>query len=290
MGCWNATCGVSQLPICSGNKVKAFLLLQSRYRIEILGSGTNYPMDYFSPFFLPVTATYDDYGSVDDIDEDWNSKFLIETFQKWHSNNYIVNLGNDAEINDPLIDKFEKIKDVFDCVERGALIYGIGDNKRKIGMFMVLEEVYNALLKHYAEDFAKNEYMQEFENDTYEETYKWFRAMRKDRLHKPTRDTDTTSDMSPKMRIDLIIGDCGVPSVEFDHYYDHVKNPMFGDTEEIIQRFKDVRIFDHCMRSLRKMWIPQTGVGNQDVEFEYFLALNTAMSTYINRLAEESEK
>ena len=288
MGCWNATCGVSQLPICSGNTVKAFLLLQSRFRKETLGSGTNYPMDYFSPFFLPVTANYDDYGSVGDIKEDWNSTFILETFQNWHSKNTIINLGKSAEINDPRIDKFEKVKDVFDCVERGALVYG-KDNKRKVGIFMILEEVYNALLKHYAEDFAKHKYMQDFENEEYADAYEWFLSMRKDPEGKLIR--GSVNDIMPVgHRIDLILGDRGFPSVEFEHYYDPIKNPKFGDTEEIIQRFKDVRNLDHCMRRLRKMWIPQTGSGNQDVDFDYFHALNTGMNEYINRLTDEREK
>lgn len=289
MGCWNGTCGISQLPIISGNKVKAFLLLQSRHQKEIKGSGTNYAMDYFAPFFLPVTAKYDDYGSICHIEEDWNTKFLLEKFQAWQEHDIIVNLGDKAEINNPNIDKFQTVKDVFDCVERGALLYG-KDNKRKIGIFMVVEEVYNTLITHYESEFTVDRYSSEYEEETYSGAYKWFRAMRKNSTKDSLEKILNENKLCIGNAISLILGDRGWPVPEFEHYYDSIKNPEFGEPEDIIQRFKNVRRLNSCMRELRKMWIPQTGGGNQDQDFGYYKALNIGMEIYMARLEQEQRQ
>ena len=77
-----------------------------------------------------------------------------------------------------------------------------------------------------------------------------------------------------------------------DHLYQdpHVKDPNFGDTEEIIKRFADVRHFNSCMSYLRKMWIPQTGKGSQSQNFGFYRALNAGMSAYIGKVEKSYEE
>lgn len=78
MGCWNGTCGISQLPILAGEKIRVFILKPS--------SGTNkfvtnpnsfvYSTDMFDALGVPFVAEYDDYGSVENVVEDYNSKII----------------------------------------------------------------------------------------------------------------------------------------------------------------------------------------------------------------------
>lgn len=287
MGCWNETCGVSQLPIVAGKKVKAFLITESKYEDNIRGSGTCYPMDYFVPFFLPVSASYNDYGSVEKIQTDWNSVYMLHAFREWLKDGTIENLGDDAEINNPGISHFSTLDDVFDCVERGALLY----HGYKIGLFMVLDEVYQSLLSHSAEAIKLNEYSMKYERDTYEKSSIWFREFRT----KPQIDVATLSpndkliyeiadSVDKSFLLPAVLGMRGDPGPSFDHYVPYVKDPNFGDTEEIIKRFADVRHFNSCMSYLRKMWIPQTGKGSQSQNFGFYRALNAGMSAYIGKV------
>jgi len=73
MGCWNETCGLSGLAIGYGESVA--LVVTRRF--------TQYPPDFrfpdsiFEPVGFPVYGTYDDYGSVEDVE---NESQVIEAF------------------------------------------------------------------------------------------------------------------------------------------------------------------------------------------------------------------
>ncbi len=67
MGCWNATCGLTQLPITSGVKVKLFIL-QPTYCKTL--TTTSYSDDYFRPLLPPLTGYYDDYGGIENVEYD----------------------------------------------------------------------------------------------------------------------------------------------------------------------------------------------------------------------------
>ena len=57
MGCWNNTCGLSNLPILSGNEVYVFPILR-----DMRVSSLCYSTALYRPFLAPFVAEYDDYG------------------------------------------------------------------------------------------------------------------------------------------------------------------------------------------------------------------------------------
>lgn len=61
MGCWNKTCGLSNLHILAGSRVYVFILEQNT-----VANDRCYTTAMFSPVLLPFTATYDDYGGGED--------------------------------------------------------------------------------------------------------------------------------------------------------------------------------------------------------------------------------
>lgn len=77
MGCWNATCGLSGLPILSRDKV-VFLILESQ-DCNLPGSDGCEATDYYKPITLPFRGEYNDYGCVQNAVSDWNT----ETFANW---------------------------------------------------------------------------------------------------------------------------------------------------------------------------------------------------------------
>ncbi len=61
MGCWNETCGFSNLPITNGMPVRAMFIKrvkESRYK----GAALFYAFDLFHPATIMIKSTYNDYG------------------------------------------------------------------------------------------------------------------------------------------------------------------------------------------------------------------------------------
>ncbi len=60
MGCWNKTCGLSNLHITAGTSVYGFVLEKNKHYDHC------YSTSLFSPLLLPFESTYDDYGGGED--------------------------------------------------------------------------------------------------------------------------------------------------------------------------------------------------------------------------------
>lgn len=78
MGCWCETCGITHMPINAGDKCRVFFITQQDYGTEKQGGGFSYSNEVWYPRGLPLRGTYNDYGGMDDIEEDTNSKILID--------------------------------------------------------------------------------------------------------------------------------------------------------------------------------------------------------------------
>lgn len=82
MGCFNVVCSVSNLSLNYGTKVAFLPLLPNAYgKVHQIkpSSSLIYPNCYFNPFSLPIFGEYNDYGSLENIEEDDNTK-AIEAF------------------------------------------------------------------------------------------------------------------------------------------------------------------------------------------------------------------
>lgn len=83
MGCFNVVCSVLNLSIGHGTKVAFFPLVPNAYgdvhKVES-ASSLIYPNCYFNPFSLPIFGEYNDYGSLENIIEDENTKAIEQFF------------------------------------------------------------------------------------------------------------------------------------------------------------------------------------------------------------------
>jgi hypothetical protein len=79
MGCWNETCGVSQVAITAGERI-AVVLIQEQKHVE--AEGHSYSTELWTPAFLPIFGKYDDYGGIEEIEEDWNTLFILDYIRK----------------------------------------------------------------------------------------------------------------------------------------------------------------------------------------------------------------
>ena len=89
MGSFNVSCAVSHITIHNGDRAFLFPLLPNinKYEIQeghpddgtlIVNSASQYlhPDEYYIPFCFPVEGKYDDYGSLEDIVENENTKAI----------------------------------------------------------------------------------------------------------------------------------------------------------------------------------------------------------------------
>lgn len=92
MGCWNATCGLSRLPIFAGESVIGLLIAGVGYTGRGGSAGAFcYPTDKYASVSLPLFGSYNDYGSIEDIKETDSSKILAKQFNAKELEDFIYN-------------------------------------------------------------------------------------------------------------------------------------------------------------------------------------------------------
>lgn len=308
MGSWNGTCGISQLPITAGTKVKAFLMLQSEYAHGIGGSSSCYSTTYFRPWFFPLTAEYNDYGSIQTIEPDWNAKYMLETFQQWLASGEVRILGRgECEINDPGVKEFKTLENVFDCVERGALVFknpGERFDKEKqewvpaggylkIGIFMILDTVYQGVIAE-AIRFLKlpaNEFYQKRDKEDLQKALESITKHRgKNVVKSDNPELDEALLTMRDIYVDRFLGDLIEEHCAFKHYKTILFSPDGAGVEDFFARIDEVRKLSTAMSYLRKSWFPPCGSGSQSEELSFNAALSGAVAAHIKNREDEMEK
>lgn len=77
MGCYNITGCISHLPAAGGDEVFAIIGLVNKH--NHYGQEFSPGFD-FTPMFLPVFGRYNEYGSIECVEEDFNTKFILDFF------------------------------------------------------------------------------------------------------------------------------------------------------------------------------------------------------------------
>lgn len=136
MGSWYKTCGLTQMPIFSGEEVITFYLLERPFQIEAM---TSYSCGYWSYVPLPFYGTYDDYGFLDMKDgQDWKLKELKKAYGR-----YVVvrepegQFCDNWRVDENVFDDYEKLKD---AIHRGRLYLNLYGEKNSCFSFVMFEK------------------------------------------------------------------------------------------------------------------------------------------------------
>ena len=103
MGCFNTTGFLSRLSIKYGDRVVAFICQTTDNTFVI---SRYYQDSNISPIFLPVFGEYDDYGSIENIDDTYSSRLLRQIFNGTDPKKY------SNVLRDYLQDQMETLKTV----------------------------------------------------------------------------------------------------------------------------------------------------------------------------------
>lgn len=134
MGSYDETCGITQLPIKHGDKVRLFVLSCNQSLDDI-----SFCAAQWSPISPPIKGNYNNYGSIENIrtNEIVNS-FLSQLKSNWvpfKSKLETVPSPNEITLNDAL-----------KWIVRGKVNYNSNNKVSLLSTMMILEDVYKAMV------------------------------------------------------------------------------------------------------------------------------------------------
>lgn len=131
MGNWNATCGITQLPICRGERVALIPVLVKQHdflaRDTVLGSGAVENNLFAHPASFPVFGGYDGAGGISIDGQDVGRKHFLSLLQTLVSEKRLMDSGDDARPVE--VTRFDE-DEVFETLSRGRLLVKM-PNQRK---------------------------------------------------------------------------------------------------------------------------------------------------------------
>ncbi len=199
--------------------------------------------------------------------------------------------------NDPGITKFKTVDDIFDCIERGALVYvDKGESWQdkpvekvlKIGIFLVLDTIHEKLMNESDRYWA-----------TLEETDYYKRCAKEDRnsfIKNYDRVIKMISDklVSDVFKVYLMTMDTYLGGTGEHRDYRHYKDLLFMNSgislDMFLAEMEKATNFEMMFGNLRKLWLPQTGSGSQSQELETYKVLAESMLDYIKNWQSEQQK
>jgi len=130
MGSFNVACSISSLSIGCGDKVRFIPLRPTsrsgREKNHVVGVNTSliYSDCYFTPLCLPIIGTYNDYGSLDNIEENDNTK-AIEKFFDMGIGDFIAEITDGCSSSE----KLEYISGMFVLEDIYQKLVGFNSNE-----------------------------------------------------------------------------------------------------------------------------------------------------------------
>lgn len=157
MGCWNATCNISNLPIFWGDEVVLIPL------VKISSKETKfnpcYPTDNFVPLGFPIFGEYDDYGRLEHAHtSEWNEAHLRQFAYYFEERDQNVSEKYRPVVLKEGLDAF--VGQVL-CCHEGCYIdvnnkYFYPDGKAMVTYMMIHRDVYDTLWNEMANRIPYN--------------------------------------------------------------------------------------------------------------------------------------
>lgn len=269
MGCWNETDMLTQLPILAGDPVKVFILL------EELSEQRSCSCDSaWKPLCLPISGKYDDYGRIEDIQEDWNTQAILKHCNgALQTNMWLLSeRGQTMAQYDKILTQFPytSIRDLLRAIERDYLCrrsaYCTERKHKAISLAMVHDEMYQAAI-------GLNDLPETYLNEMREKINAAATELRKiDEVSIAEAQNNDGMKVLELLRreqsVRMSLEFCSLtPAFIQTIYWSMLGKVNPEQAQDFLNRYIDhLRLFAF-MNQTRRQFSPQAGGGSQDAEF-----------------------
>lgn len=315
MGCWNETCAITQMPIHVGDPVVLVFLTKVDRHAEN-HNGFCHVNDIWTPKFLPVFGEYDDYGGLEEIQENWNTEYIVDSLKSElmavRLSTPTVHTLQDAddlhgEHEDLDLDSFD-LSDVLEQIHQDKVwVPGVRQNL-PVGWCMMHRWVWDHMTRIMERDWRPNITL-----DTvvaHGESY-YDAMLVKHAEVRASSDGSALGMLLKYSRRELVdwfnaFHVFGESSARLDNYgtmsgirnYDEILwklaeagTPVHdSQVQQVIHALAHLLVFINNMGVLRKFWSPQAGKGSQITSDEAHLALHELCVTKIKERMREYEE
>lgn len=115
MGCFNSSGFISQLPIKYGDKVVCFIATSAVGDNISAPVGIYYPGSLVTPYFLPIYGEYNDYGYLENIEENQITQMICKYAEETNLETLLKNISRGEHVELP--NKFSIMEDSFSIGE-----------------------------------------------------------------------------------------------------------------------------------------------------------------------------
>lgn len=170
MGCWNETCAITNLPIRAGDPVVLMFLSKVMHSTEQDHAGHCYANSVWTPRALPIYGKYDDYGSLEDIQECYNTHYILDSMQMDIAEYRLVNHKREPKRLENNLDLSNlSMEEILEAVHNDSLwVNGVG-GAQPVGWMMMHAWAYNMLSEK--QDTWRGQYTQQLMKKFGEEFY-----------------------------------------------------------------------------------------------------------------------
>ena len=311
MGCWNGTCGISQLAILSGEPCRVVFLRAQNDPDEGRGAGFCHPTDVWTPVSLPILGKYNDYGAVDKYDPEsvqvkqffrWLGSRLMpqEKLDEFRNTAIVPSEITDVEqVQDLIHEQRERVR-VTDHHDQHSLRWAeehklhIPQVGNCLGYVIIREDVYRGLadtsLKTYRGEFSRQSRLDALNKwlDSQCDSARDLAKLEGDHARLMARMLALTSQLGGH---DLWSPNEDGPMQDFaQHLGEQLMAPeadidaLQAEVRAVLGDIADFLMVSGLLHGLRKHWAPQSGAGSQDDGLDQQIALHGIMRTAIENL------
>jgi len=251
MGSWNGTCQMSHLPIRAGDKI-VLIPTYSKYGTKPIG--------------LPIIGKYNDYGSIENIDN-------MEVANVFWRHMKAGIQSSDIKCNSKDLGDIYK---VLDSVERGNVKYG-GEG---VGLVMFHKAVFDSVVKEIGDRYAYKEVINNYRAE-------WCLKIENALAEVNELNKDTSNPML-KYKIDTI--SMGLTRVLRDAFFyddNFVINEYYKDSS-LVEPLADLMLISTAFNLARYSW-SDMDTGSQSEERMVQNAVSSAASKVSERYLESLE-
>lgn len=298
MGCWNATCNVSKLPIFYGDEIVVIPLVAVT---NDTATNTCYATDNFVPFSFPIVGKYNDYGGIEDAVITEENDMLIRSYEFYKSNGdgtdpYKVEIGDDMEkfISEELCGN-----DTYYIKTNNLQTYPNG--LALVSVFFVHKKLYDTLIREIGDRIPYNQ--SECYHDLLKKKFEYEISLcRKNikNIYEIQRKNLITKDFANEWKY-ASFGELSALAVSIfcreeiltpcrEHWKLLAEECVNSSCKEIIDLAVDKVLFIHALTALRMGFHCDSGAGSQSCEMHIHYVLAKYVIEHIRDYAKKEQE